>query len=275
MNNSESSSSTVPQTVTLLPPPDKQPFGAEQVLFRDIKTCAKDESEIEYKDIAYFIEGNAFYLLDDTACDYFAEAEKVFQGKKNSKDLMDTLAQSNTLNGLLSADITSFITEEDKKDYQELEKCLDNPQPYLREMTNAYAAAEWVKVQKEKRQVILDKAQKLAESQGYTFEDGQLYSYREPKIQKAIKKYLEAREIFLKEAELTPQTQLETLKERLASLNRLHSGSDKLAIGYHVKQAADYCEKYLSKEIKNTEDKLEELTTSIEELSLLGIATPD
>ncbi|PSV86912.1 hypothetical protein CTN01_22560, partial [Photobacterium angustum] len=63
MNNSESSSSTVPQTVTLLPPPDKQPFGAEQVLFRDIKTCAKDESEIEYKDIAYFIEGNAFYLL--------------------------------------------------------------------------------------------------------------------------------------------------------------------------------------------------------------------
>ncbi|KJG63351.1 hypothetical protein C0W52_05200 [Photobacterium kishitanii] len=275
MNNSESSSSTAPQTVTLLPPPDKQPFGAEQVLFHNIKTCAKDVSEIEYKDIAYFIEGNAFYLLDDTACDYFAEAEKVFQGKKSPEELMNTLAQSNTLNGLLSADITSFIAEEDKKDYQELEKWLDNPQPHLREMTNAYAAAEWVKVQKEKRQVILDKAQRLAELQGYTFEDGLLYSYREPKIQKAIKKYLKAREIFLKEAELTPQTQLETLKERLESLNRFYIDNDKLPNGYHVNEAANYYEKYLSKEIKNTEDKLKELTTSIEELSLLGIATPE
>ncbi|PST95986.1 hypothetical protein C9I87_05430 [Photobacterium iliopiscarium] len=271
MNNSDSTSSIEDRKVTQLPPSDKQPIGADQILFpSNIRTCSKDTSNKEYEDIAYFIEGKAFYLLDESACNYFKQAEKKLQGAKNPEELMKTLAQSNILGGLLSADITSFIADVDKADYQELEEWLNNPLPHLNESTNAYGAAEWVKVQKKKRQVILDKAQAKAKSEGYIFEDGSLYSYREPKIKKAIKRYLAARESFLEESNITPQAQLEILKTRLQSLNKLN-----IVGGYHVKEAAEYAQKYLLKQIDNTEKQLEALTTSIEELAILGIATPE
>ena len=260
--------------VISLPPADEQPIGAEQNLFpSNIITCEKDTTSKKYKDIAYFVEGNAFYLLDKCAFDYLENAEKIQQDRvknKDKKDVMKSLSQARLLDGLLSAEITSFISDEDKPIYQDIEKWLDNKATHVSKSKSAYEAAAWVKYKETKRDDILKKAQKQAVSDGYVVDDGKLYSYREPKIKKAIKSYLKARERFLDNAELTPENQIEDLKTRLQALNKINIGGH-----YHVGNALAYNKLYLSKEVDNTNKQYEALVLSIEDLSKLGIATPE
>ncbi|KJG19256.1 hypothetical protein UB37_19215 [Photobacterium iliopiscarium] len=93
MNNSDSTSSTEDRKVTQLPPSDKQPIGADQILFpNNMRTCSKDTSNKEYEDIAYFIEGKAFYLLDESACNYFKQAEKKTSGCQKSRRTNENLS---------------------------------------------------------------------------------------------------------------------------------------------------------------------------------------
>lgn len=269
---SDDSSANYP--VVILPAADKQPIGAEQNLFpKHIMTCEKESKVKKYKDIAYFIEGDAFYLMDETAVQYLEDAESKFKARFKGKDrtnVMPSLSQAGILDGLLSATLTSFIADEDKLLFQETEHWLSHQQKHLQNASSAYEASALVNQKREIHKRILAKAQQNAKEQGYIFDDGKLYSPKEPKIRKAIKAYQKAREAFLKQSELTPQAQIDDLKKRLQALNKVYSNAQ-----YQVGDAVEYYKAHLIKQTANAEKHKEALEKSIEDLSVCGIATPE
>ncbi len=143
-----SDDSSANYSVVILPAADKQPIGAEQNLFpKHIMTCKKESKVKKYKDIAYFIEGDAFYLMDETAVQYLEDAESKFKARFKGKDrtnVMPSLSQAGILDGLLSATLTSFIADEDKLLFQETEHWLSHQQKHLQNASSAYEASALV-----------------------------------------------------------------------------------------------------------------------------------
>lgn len=241
-------------------------------------TCEKKVEITTYQDIVYLVGSHNFYLLSKQACEFLDDAEKSLKDvvQSNGQDnLMHSLAQAKILDGILSADIQSFIPDKNKHKYDELKDWLDNQHQHARELVKQnpfFSGLGFAAIQKDKQDAlnkILDEAISIAKEQEYVYDEGRLYSPREVAIQKELKRYEQARKTYSKDLGTSPQDQIDEHQRRIESLKSY------LNSPYHVGKAANLA---YEREVSMTSKKLkefEELTEAIENLALVGIATPE
>lgn len=283
-------------------PADEIPCGGDFSLnAQEESVCEISNKAIGFKDVVYLSHSNAFYLIKESAFEKIEAAEKKFSERLSGKqgdDALNALAQADVIDGLMEADYRSFLAE-DKPEFDEVTQWNDD-NPFFHDWAKNYnkdtsdiwnlqnLALEFAVLKKEKKAVIekcKKKAIKRAEAAGYVWDDGQLYSYREKKIQKCIESYRTAKKAFVKDLDTVPMEQIKKiakeLKEtrkfvtELTDINLLSRSSDysdgvDLLLIYKL-----YEQGQQQKQIDKKTQQLDKLKVAVADLALLGIATPE
>ncbi len=244
-----------------------------------VSTCQLKNETKKFKEIAYLTKSNAFYLLTETAVDYLNEAESLLKSRLSGDyaSMMQGLSKAKILDGLLSADVVSFMPEDVKKKYLESKQWLKEHAGS--EYTFHFSFGELaLDPEHDKHQRQVDACIKVgieqAKEQGYTYDKGQLYSEREIKTKKCVEKYIAAREVFAKDRTHAPEEQIKKLEQQLAQLRELFG--TKLADGsYQILYIAEYQHTHLVDSLDKSNKAYNELCQCIEDLAKVGIATPE
>jgi hypothetical protein len=267
-------------TSVTLPIADESPCsGSISLSPVEVSTCQLKNEKKKFKDIAYLSKSNAFYLLTETAVDYLTEAEDVFKSRLSGDHdaLMQGLSKAKILDGLLSADVSSFMSDSDRADYLEAKIWLeDHAQPRYLGYLPVRSATEDYELRTNKATVKRCIASGIgaAKEQGYTYDKGLLYSEREIKTKKCVDKYIKARESFSKDSSHTPMEQITELENQLKALRELFG--TKLSDGsYEILYIAEYQHKHLNDKLDKSKKNYNELCQTIEDLAKVGIATPE
>jgi hypothetical protein len=267
-------------TPITLPSADESPCsGSISLSPVAVSTCQLKNEKKKFKDIAYLSKSSAFYLLTETAVDYLTEAEDVFKSRLSGDHnaLMQGLSKAKILDGLLSADVSSFMSDSDKADYVEAKIWLeDHAQPRYLGYLPIRSATEEYDLQANKATVkrCVASGIRAAKEQGYTYDKGLLYSEREIKTKKCVEKYIKAREAFSEDSSHTPLEQITELENQLKALRELFG--TKLSDGsYEILYIAEYQHKHLVNTLDKNKKKYNELCQTIEDLAKVGIATPE
>ncbi|WP_139312294.1 hypothetical protein [Vibrio ponticus] len=224
------------------------------------------------------------YLLSEDACGFLDEAEKGLaqviesHGKDN---LMVALAQAGVIDGLAEVNPASFLFGEDRDEYERVKAWLDNIETHYLEfreknLHDTYAnRIKWAKIKlpyETTHRDLVDKGRNAAVGAGYLWDSGRLYSPREAKIKKYIAQYKEAKKAFYDNREVTPQEQVEKLKQRIDVIKALIQTTFR---AYHIKDAAEYHLQDKQQELAEKEPQLNKLLESIKYLAIAGVATPE
>ncbi|EGU31859.1 hypothetical protein VIBRN418_18723 [Vibrio sp. N418] len=260
--------------------PRSGPFPLNPAL--PISVCKPEKQPKKYKDIAYLMDGDYFYLLTEDACDFLDDAEKKLQSviKDRGKDnVMSALAQAGVIDGLLSTDPSSFLSDQDKADYLEKKQWLaeapKNAAKYHESQGQFATGQGWQDLyiyHTEQMEHYQKKGRKAAKEQGYVWDKETLYSPKETKIKQFIAQYKQARHVFAEERENTPQEQINNLEQRIIQTKAF---IESLPKGYDVHKAAELALSRSELSLAKKSPMLEKLTDAIEHLALAGIATPE
>ncbi len=269
-----------------LPLPNDREIISSTPLNSSIPTeiCLLSQVTKRYKDIAYFVGSKKFYLLSEDACDFLDKAEEKLtqvienQGKDN---LRNALAEAGVIDGLANVDPASFLSAQDKVEYDKAKAWLDDilthkQEFYQTQIFETYQAhIEWEKIKAPYQRTfrdLVEKGRNAAVEAGYLWDRGRLFSPREAKIKKYIAQYKQAKKVFYDNREVTPQEQVEQLKQRIDVIKGLLKSTFR---AYHIKDAAEWHLLDKQKELEEKEPKLNQLLESIKYLAMVGIATPE
>ncbi|RJX66541.1 hypothetical protein DZ860_19865 [Vibrio sinensis] len=276
----------MPKTIITLPNTDVTPttdaFPLTPTL--PIAVCKPEKQPKKYKDIAYLMDGDYFYLLTEDACDFLDSAEEQLQtliASKGKDNLMLILSQAGIIDGLLSADPSNFLSAQDKLEYEKEKQWIQDQDKHRiayfdsQGVMSSFAVQGWhdeFASHTRKAEQYLEKGCKAAQKQGYVWDNGALYSPKEVKIKKYIAQYKRAREAFAEERDKTPQIQIENLEQRIVETKTF---IESLPKGYDVHKAAELALSKSELSLAKKSPMLEKLTDAIENLALAGIATPE
>lgn len=263
-------------------PPLEQPIdiGTEVIAGCVTSICDEASQKKEFEDLIYLPGTDKFYLITEEGASRLKVAEDslsamVIDAKDSEK--YAGLGKAGLLDGFISADLSSFLTDETEKNkFLEARRAIAKPEDAAKEwilenkVTHREAWPSYLASLKKAYQSLESDAVAKAEKLGYNYSNGNLYSPREEKIKAQVKRYITARAAFAGKKEETPTEQLEALKQTVQQLKEFVTKTT-----YHVQQAAKYALLNSEAKLAKKQKQLPELIASIEVLAMYGIATPE
>ncbi|MGF1834145.1 hypothetical protein [Photobacterium sanguinicancri] len=257
--------------------PEAEPYPAN---CKKVNSCELEGKLEEYKDIAYFVGSDSFYLLTEEACEKLGVAEDKLQELiDKDTNILISLSEADALDGLVKADLEAFIPFTKLKQYNRDKawiKNAPNEAKKHKESYGSFAPREGFTYIYNEKKSFIEKCQfeaiDIAQKKGYIYDNGLLYSPRETEIKKLLKTYITAKANFLRDNTTSPTDQIVTLESEIKSLANFYANSN---LSYHVEDAAKLAKLRKENELNSKVRSYKKLTDTIAELAFIGIATPE
>ncbi|TVO35862.1 LysM peptidoglycan-binding domain-containing protein [Vibrio algivorus] len=242
--------------------------------------CESSTAPLEYTDIAYLVGSRHFYLLGEDGVDFIQHAEETLMSRLSGSkaQVREGLSKSNVFDGLVMANLESFMTEDEKSQYEASYDWLQNADQHAADAiakgnTSGQGFSAEVSHHQSVMETLEGQALKVAEGQGYSVENGLLYSPREKDITRLVERYFSLMANHATTTQIS-DVMVETVQLEQAIRKEQAESEQTYPNAY---QAAQWQQKLDNlKALKQDADEHQQQCFEvIYQLSLLGIATPE